>query len=243
MTYEQKGWSLTEQIKRALGWEAKKIFYKLYIPAGILLGLLLLIGLLPKAVCDFLRIHALGAVAAVNMVLVVFLMLGMVLPAVVLVIPYEDRLYPFEQTGDLSARARLLARLLLGISLFAAVILAMHLASTLMEKFATESMSWLHWNYTLGFWKMLISGGLVQPLAALWIFLRRLNRNQEYQYVRSFFLSTLLSGFIEAAAELEFLHFAPGKEPPVWLLEGVWYLVMLGSAGVFFRLSLDESKR
>lgn len=242
MTYGQKDWSLTEQVKRALGWEAKKLFYKLYIPAGILLGVLLLIGLLPKAVCDFLRSHALGVVAVVNIGLVVFLMLGMVLPVVILVIPYKDRLNPYEQTGDLSEKARLLARLLLGISLFAAVILAMHLASALMEKFATESISWLHWNYTLGFWKMLITGGFVQPLAILWIFLRRLDRNQEYQYVRSFFLGELLSELIQAAAELAFLHFTPGKEPPVWLLEGVWYLVMLGSAGVLFRLSLDLSR-
>jgi len=30
--------------------------------------------------------------------------------------------------------------------------------------------------------------------------------------------------------------------PPVWILEGVWYLVMLGSAGLFFRLSLNLSR-
>lgn len=242
MTYEQKEWSMAEQIKRALGWETKKLFYKIYIPAGTLLGVLLVIGLLPQAACDFLRVHAIWAVAFVNVGLTAMLLLGMVLPVVILVTPYRERLYPVERLGDLSEQARLLARLLLGVSLFAALAATVLLASALMEKFATESIVWLRWNYTPGFWKMLIIAGLIHPLATLWIFLRRLGRKKEYQYVRSFFLGMILSEYINAAAELQFLHFAPGKEPPVWILEGVWYLVMLGSAGIFFRLSLNISR-
>ena len=122
------------------------------------------------------------------------------------------------------------------------MILAGQLASALMEKFATESMRWFYLNVTPDFWKVLIIGGLVQPLASLWIFLRRLGRHQEYQYVRSFFLGLFLSELIQAAAELQFLHFDPEKVPPMWILEGVWYLVMLGSAGLFFRLSLNLSR-
>lgn len=242
MTYGQEGWGMAEQMKRALGWEAKKLFYKIYIPAGTLLGVLLIIGLLPKAACDFLRIHLFWAVAFVNVGLAALLMLGMVLPVVVLVTPYEDRLYPAERLGDLSERAMLLARLLLGVSLLAVLILAGHLATALMEKFATDSIGWLHWNFTLGFWKMLVLSGLVQPLAALWIFLRRLGRYKEYQYVRSFFLGMLLSEIIKGAAELRILHFEPGKEPPVWIMETIWYLVMLGSAGMLFRLCLNISR-
>ena len=174
--------------------------------------------------------------------LVVILILGLLQPMVVLMTPYEDRLHPMERSGDLSESARLLARLLLSVSLMAAMILAGQLASALMEKFATESMRWFYLNVTPGFWKVLIIGGLVQPLTSLWVFLRRLGRHQEYQYVRSYFLGLLLSELIQAAAELQFLHFDPEKVPPVWILEGVWYLVMLGSAGLFFRLSLNLSR-
>ena len=51
----------------------------------------------------------------------------------------------------------------------------------------------------------------------------------------------LCEAVIRAAAELQLLHFAPGEEPPVWVMNGVWYLVMLGSAAVLFRLSLAVS--
>lgn len=242
MTCEQREWSMAEQIKRALGWESRKLFHKLYIPTGTYLAVLLLIALLPEAACDLLRAHAFWAIAFVNMGLVVILILGLLQPMVVLMTPYEDRLHPMERSGDLSESARLLARLLLSVSLMAAMILAGQLASALMEKFATESMRWFYLNVTPGFWKVLIIGGLVQPLTSLWVFLRRLGRRQEYQYVRSYFLGLLLSELIQAAAELQFLHFDPEKVPPVWILEGVWYLVMLGSAGLFFRLSLNLSR-
>lgn len=151
-------------------------------------------------------------------------------------------MHPVKGLGDLSEKACLLARVALGAALLATVLLTGNLASVLMEKFATESMSWFHFNFTLGFCKMLVYAGAVMPLAILWIFLRRLSRHQERQYIRSVFWGVLLcEAVIRAAAELQLLHFAPGEEPPVWVMNGVWYLVMLGSAAVLFRLSLAVS--
>lgn len=237
-------WSMAEQFKRALGWEVKKLFYRLYIPAGIFLGVLVLIGLLPQDACDFLREHVFAVVALINIGFVIAVLFGILLPVFLLISPYGDQMHPVKGLGDLSEKACLLARMALGAVLLAAVLLTGNLASILMGKFATESMSWFHFNFTMGFCKMLVYQGAVMPLAILWIFLRRLGRHQERQYVRSVFWGVLLcEGVIRAAAELQLLHFAPGEEPPVWVLDGVWYLVMLGSAAVLLRRCLAQEQQ
>ena len=244
MKDDRNDWSMAERFKRALGWEAKKLFYRLRIPAGIFLGVLVLIGLLPQAACDFLRNHVFAAVALINIGFVIAVGFGILLPVFLLISPYGDQMHPVKGLGDLSEKACLLARVALGAALLATVLLTGNLASVLMEKFATESMSWFHFNFTLGFCKMLVYAGAVMPLAILWIFLRRLGRHQERQYVRSVFWGVLLcEAVIRAAAELQLLHFAPGEEPPVWVMDGVWYLVMLGSAAVLFRRCLAQEQR
>lgn len=248
-------WSMAEQFKLAFAWEAKKLFYRLYIPAGIFLGVLLLIGLLPQAACDFLKSDAFGFVALINTGFVIAEGVGIFLPVLILIAPYGDQTRPVKVSGDLSEeaslmegrmamkgcpRVSLLARLALGEAVLSAMLLTGNLASVLMEKFNTESMRWFHLNFTLESCKILVYLGAVMPLAILWIFLRRLGRYQERQYIQSVFWGGLLGGLISAAAELQILHFAPGKEPPLWIMDGVWYLVMLGSAAALFRLSLRQ---
>lgn len=241
-------WSMAEQFKLAFAWEAKKLFYRLYIPAGIFLGVLLLIGLLPQAACDFLKSDAFGFVALINTGFVIAEVVGIFQPVFILIAPYGDQTRPVKVSGELSEEASLmegpwvylLARLALGEALLSAVLLTGSLASVLMEKFNTESMRWFHVNFTLGSSKILVYLGAVMPLAILWIFLRRLGRYQKRQYIQSVFWGGLLGELISAAAELQILHFAPGKEPPLWVMDGVWYLVMLGSAAALFRLSLRQ---
>lgn len=254
MENERKEWSIGEQLKRTLLWETKKLYHKLYIPGILLLCVVAVIALLPREVCGYLRIHAMAVVAFVNICLALGLGFSLCfLPAAIHASPYGDALYPLEKTGDLSEKAFLAARVMICLAVTAVVIFAGIFASGLMEKFATESIGWFHLNFiyfdpknskwlifTAGFWKQLIFTGLVQPIVFLWIFLRRLHRHQERQYVRSYILSMFLGELLRAAAELQIVHFAPGHELPAWISTGVWFLVMLGSAYVLFRQSLTD---
>lgn len=257
MEMERKEWSALQQFKQALAWEGKALFIKTYIPAAVFLCLLIVIGSLPREVCDYLRIHAMAVVAAVNIFFGFVTVFSLFfLPAVILSAPYGDSIHPIEKTGDVSEKSFLAARLLYCVILTVILMLAGILASGLMEKFATESVGWFQLSFTYydtwksilwtvchsGFWKQVLFTGLVQPLVFLWIFLCRLRKRQQRLYVSSYILAMLLSGVLEAVAELQFLHFAPEKQPPVWVTDGIWFLVMLGSIYAFLRMALRAAE-
>lgn len=257
MEMERKEWSASQQFKRALAWEGKKLFYKMYIPATVFLCLLIVIGSLPREACNYLRIHAMVVVAAVNLFFGFVTVFSLFfLPAVILSAPYGEPVHPIEKARDVSEKSFLAARLLHCAVLTVILMLAGILASGLMEKFATESVRWFRLNFTYydtwksilwtvcdsGFWKQVLFTGLVQPLVFLWIFLSRLRKRQQRLYVSSYILAMLLSGVLEAVAELQFLHFAPEKEPPVWVTDGIWFLVMLGTIYAFFRMTLRAAE-
>lgn len=258
MEYQQKEWSMGQQLIRAFLWEAKRLFYKLYIPAGIYLCVMAVIWLLPKEACDYVRIHAVSVFYFANLFFIVGLQLGLcLLPYAVLAAPYGEAIHPLEKNGDLSEAAVLAARILLCIVLAAVLIWMGMTASGLMEKFAGETNAWFQVEFvyfdsrqksqglifTLRFWKQIVCIGVLQPMAFFWIFLRRLYRNHERQYVSSYILALLLNAMLMTVAELQFVHLAPGKELPVWIQAGVWMGVVFGSVYVFFRdsVKLGES--
>lgn len=256
METERKERSAFEQFMGALIWEGKKLFSKMYIPAGVFLCMLIVIGLLPGDACSYLLNHATVVVVAVNICLAFGVAFSLAfLPAVIISAPYGDPALPIETTGAASEKYVLAARLLLCTVLTAILMLAGILASALMEKFATESVGWFQlgfiyydtresilWTVShLGFWKQILFTGMVHPLVFLWIFLCRFRKRQERLYVSSYILAMLLSGVLEAAAELQFIHFAPGKEP-VWVTEGIWFLVVTGVIYAFFGMVLKAAK-
>ena len=244
MENERMEWSPLEQLIRALFWESKKFFYKLRLPACCLLGTAAVLWALPQEACDFLRSHVWIAVMVLNTCLGLSLFGGILfLPEVMISAPFSDKMYPMERLGNLSVKARLAARLLIVTALMAALILTGGFASGVMGKFATNTSSLFRIELAWGFWKTLVINGLTQPLIFLWFFLRRLRAGRGRQYVLSYFFSMLFTYAAIAVAELKFLHFAPGSQPPAWVCEGVWYLVMLGCAGVFFFLCAGEEEK
>lgn len=237
-------WNPLEQLIRALFWEGKKLFYKLRFPVCGLLCAVILIWILPREACDFLRSHAGIAVMIVNVFIGLGIFAGILfLPEFVLSAPCSDRMYPMEKLGGLSQAARLAARLLIILVLMAGFVWTADYASGLMNKFATSTQRFFRIDLAWGFSRTLVINGLVQPLVFLWILLRRLRAGRGRQYILSYILATLFTYVPMAAAELKFLHFAPGNQPPAWFYEVIWYLVMLGTAAVFFRLCCREELR
>lgn len=228
--------SLTEQIWRAFRLEGGKWFYKLRYLACAVFAVLLAIALLPQEACELLAGRFVYVTAFVNVGLAFILVCGLLfLPEVLLAQAYTQRGQPTQKDEGISQKAYLLARLLLCIVIMAVLLFTTYAACSLMERFATDTVRWFSIDFAFGFQKQLIAGALVQPLLFLWFFLKPLAIRQERQYLRAYLVSVVIFQIVQAVAGLSYVHFAPGKEPPGWVLDGFWYLVMLGFAAVMFR--------
>lgn len=228
-------WSFAGQVRRAFCWESKNLFYKLRYFACVVFGILLAARLLPQEAVGLFTGRFIYVTVFVNVCLALILFTGLLyLPEIFLASSYTQQLQLMEKTGDISVKAYLLARLALCVIMTAMLLLTIGFASSLMERFSTDTVRWFQVDLELGFWKQIIAGALVQPLLFLWYFLSRLSMRKERRYVRAYFYSGALYQVFNSAAGLKFLHFAPGQEPPVWVLDGVWYLVMLVFAAVVF---------
>lgn len=245
MENEKNNWRLPKLLIRAVIRESGRLFYKLRIPAAVLLFVLAVIGLLPKTACDFLRNHVPIIVVFANTFLALTFFCGIFfLPEAILAAPYEeDPMYPSEKIEGLSGTVRLTARILIAVILTAVMLLIGNLGSILMEKFSTESIQWFHVNFIGGFWKQLILAGLIQPFVFFWIFLYHLRLRQKHQYVLSYILAGFLCKILNDVAEKPYQYFVAGSKLPAGIQDGFWYLIMLVFALLFFVLSVRAQKR